>query len=72
MLIVLSPAKTLDESPCQVTGATQPVFLDKSAQLIRKLRRLSMPKVKSLMGLSDKLAELNADVTAGSSSAYAA
>jgi len=59
MLIVLSPAKTLDESPCQVKGMTQPVFLDKSSQLIRKLQRLSVPKVKTLMGLSDKLAELN-------------
>ena len=60
MLIVLSPAKTLDESrPLGELNFTMPEFLDKSGKLIRKLNRLSFHKIKSLMDLSDKLTTLN-------------
>jgi cytoplasmic iron level regulating protein YaaA (DUF328/UPF0246 family) len=60
MLILLSPAKSLVEGPA-VTGlpATQPAMLDQTETLIKTTRRLSAPKLKKLMGISDKLADLN-------------
>lgn len=62
MLIVVSPAKTLDyDSPLSVNLAsvTQPRLLDQSAQLIEPLRALTPAQVASLMSISDKLAALN-------------
>ena len=41
MLILLSPAKTLDfETPAETRTATQPVFLEHSKQLIGELQQL--------------------------------
>ena len=61
MLIVISPAKTLDYDTPPVTDiATQPDFLDQSASLIQQLRQLSPDQIGSLMKISDKLAQLNA------------
>jgi cytoplasmic iron level regulating protein YaaA (DUF328/UPF0246 family) len=60
MLIVISPAKTLDyETPAHSDQHTQPRFLDYSAQLIKLLEQLSVQSVAELMKLSDKLASLN-------------
>jgi cytoplasmic iron level regulating protein YaaA (DUF328/UPF0246 family) len=60
MLIVISPAKTLDfETPPTVKKTSQPAFLDRSAQLVADARKLSPDQVGALMGISDKLAELN-------------
>ena len=60
MLIVLSPAKTLDyETPPQTRKATQPALLARSAQLVEDARKLSPDAIGSLMGISDNLAELN-------------
>lgn len=62
MLMVISPAKTLDyESPLATQRFTQPVLLEKSHQLIDVARDLSPAQISSLMGISDKLAHLNAD-----------
>lgn len=62
MLMVISPAKTLDyESPLATSRFTQPVLLEKSQQLIDVARDLSPAQIASLMGISDKLAHLNAD-----------
>ena len=62
MLMVISPAKTLDyESPLATTRFTQPALLEKSQQLIEVARDLSPAQIASLMGISDKLAHLNAD-----------
>lgn len=62
MLIVLSPAKTLDyESPVPVQQHTRPEFMPRSQELIDLLRSLSPHEVGSLMGISDPLAALNAD-----------
>ena len=62
MLIVLSPAKTLDfESPLTTKTATQPDFLDESQQLVDQLRRFSPAELSRLMGISDPLAVLNAE-----------
>lgn len=60
MLIVISPAKTLDfESELPRVRATQPRMLDASAELVERLRDLSAKDVASLMKVSDKIAALN-------------
>lgn len=61
MLIVLSPAKTLDfETPVTAEVYSQPEFLDRAAELIAVLQRLSPAQIGSLMQISDPLAALNA------------
>jgi cytoplasmic iron level regulating protein YaaA (DUF328/UPF0246 family) len=60
MLIVISPAKTLDyETPPTTKKATQPAFLSRSGALVADARKLSPEKVGKLMGISEKLADLN-------------
>ncbi len=60
MIILLSPAKTLDtETPSRVRKATHPVFLDRSAQLVDTLRGYDRKKLGNLMSISDALAETN-------------
>ena len=62
MLIVLSPAKTLDlETPVTTKLHTTPDFLDHSSDLIDTLRRYSPAELSSLMGISDTLSALNVD-----------
>lgn len=62
MLMVISPAKTLDyESPLATQRFTQPALLEKSHQLIDVARDLSPAQIGSLMSISDKLAHLNAE-----------
>ena len=61
MLILISPAKTLDyQSELATQRYTQPELLDYSQQLIDVARTLSTQEVASLMQISDKLASLNA------------
>ena len=60
MLIVISPAKTLDYDTPPVIGAhSEPRYLDRSQQLIDNLRHYSALDLAELMKLSMKLAELN-------------
>jgi len=60
MLIVLSPAKTLDfESPAPPIAFTQPNFISESASLITELRKRSPVEISQMMSLSDKLVALN-------------
>jgi len=60
MLIVVSPAKSLDyESPLPVSTHTQPRFLDHSAELVEILRQFGPVEIARLMDISDKLAALN-------------
>lgn len=61
MLIVISPAKTLDwESPLPTDLAvSRPDFLVESAALIDLLRQQSPVEIARLMSLSDRLAALN-------------
>ena len=60
MLIVLSPAKTLDlETPVTTKLSTTADFLDRSGQLIDVLRRYSPGQISDLMSISDTLAHLN-------------
>ncbi|CNE72159.1 Protein of uncharacterised function (DUF328) [Yersinia nurmii] len=61
MLIIISPAKTLDfQSPLATKTYTQPELLDQSQALIEICRELTPPQIASLMKISDKLAGLNA------------
>lgn len=60
MLILLSPAKTLDmESPSRVSNPTEPAFLDASQKLVSGLKRMSRKKLGELMSISDALADVN-------------
>ena len=61
MLIVVSPAKTLDyESPLATQNYTQPELTEHSAELIEVCRKLTPVDIASLMKVSDKIAGLNA------------
>ncbi len=61
MLMVISPAKTLDyETPPATARFTQPQYLDHSQELIEQLRELSPQQIGELMHLSDKLSGLHA------------
>lgn len=60
MIIVLSPAKSLDyESPLPTERATRPDFLQNSAALIEVLRAKGPADIATLMSISDPLAALN-------------
>lgn len=60
MLMVISPAKTLDyTSPLATQAFSLPRYLEQSSQLIEVLRKLSPSDLAELMKLSDKLAGLN-------------
>lgn len=60
MLIVLSPAKTLDyASPIVEVAPTKPEFAADARRLVSVLRELSPLEVARLMDLSDTLAALN-------------
>lgn len=61
MLIVVSPAKTLDyESPLPPLRHTKPRMLARSAELVEGLRQLTPANIGTLMKVSDKIAGLNA------------
>jgi len=61
MLMVISPAKTLDfASPLATERFTQPALLDDARALIDVTRELTPAQIGSLMSISDKLADLNA------------
>jgi uncharacterized protein len=62
MLLVLSPAKTLNMSVTQsFKSVSQPTMLDQSQRLVDVLQSLLPSELGRLMKLSEKLAALNAD-----------
>jgi len=62
MLLLISPAKTLDfETPAPTAEFTQADFLKQSKQLISELRVLAPHDISQLMSISDKLGLLNFD-----------
>jgi cytoplasmic iron level regulating protein YaaA (DUF328/UPF0246 family) len=66
MLIVLSPAKSLDlDTPPTTDRHTSPQFIDRAAELIRILKDYSPAQVGALMSISDPLAVLNVTRYAG-------
>lgn len=60
MLVVVSPAKSLDMSPVE-TAATQPQFQEDAVRLSKTARNLTLTQLKGLMSISDDLARLNRD-----------
>ena len=60
MITIISPAKNLDfKSQLKVKANTQPLFQKESERLIKTLRKLRPVDLRSIMGISDKLAVLN-------------
>lgn len=60
MLIVISPAKTLNmEAEVPSNFFTMPQHLEKSQKLIKALKKKSTKKLEVLMGISTQLAQLN-------------
>ena len=59
MIVLLSPAKSLDYSPSPFKTHTAPRMLDESEKLVQIMRKKSAKKIGELMSLSDKLATLN-------------
>lgn len=59
MILILSPAKTLDMETVHHGELTTPKFLEYSHTLIDLLRQKSVSEIRTLMGLSHKLADLN-------------
>jgi cytoplasmic iron level regulating protein YaaA (DUF328/UPF0246 family) len=59
MILLISPSKTLDFKGQAYPNHTLPEMLDKSQLLIDRLKKLSAAQVGKLMGISEKLAQLN-------------
>ncbi|TNE46241.1 MAG: peroxide stress protein YaaA [Deltaproteobacteria bacterium] len=62
MLVILSPAKTLDyQSPLPTQTFTQPQFSEQAHQLVEILRDYDVDGIRKLMSVSEKIATLNVD-----------
>ena len=62
MYTVLSPAKKLDFStPAKGLSKTKPLFPDDTVELIKRVRKFTPQDLKRLMGISEDLANLNAE-----------
>ena len=59
MILLISPAKTLDFSGADVASYSEPRLLDHSAQLVALLRRKSARELMQLMSVSERLADIN-------------
>jgi cytoplasmic iron level regulating protein YaaA (DUF328/UPF0246 family) len=59
MLLVISPAKTLDYSHPEYSAHTQPDFTSEVKDLVGVLRKKSATQISKLMHLSEALATLN-------------
>ncbi len=61
MLILISPAKTLDfATPTSGDRFSEPVFLSETQELVGQLSQLSAAEISSIMKISEKLGVLNA------------
>jgi cytoplasmic iron level regulating protein YaaA (DUF328/UPF0246 family) len=61
MLLVISPAKTLNYSHPEYSAHTQPEFTSEVKDLVGVLRKKSPAQISKLMHLSEALATLNAE-----------
>ena len=62
MITVISPAKTLDfDSPSTTSKKSKPIFATRTKFLIDVMRKKSSKDLSKLMGISQKLAELNVE-----------
>ena len=60
MITLISPAKTLDLSTSTLETATQPDFQKETFELVGVMKKQKTEDLIKLMGISEKLAELNA------------
>ncbi len=62
MLVVISPAKTLDfETPAITNKATKPLMIKDSTELVELMREYAPDDIVNLMGVSQKIGELNSE-----------
>ena len=62
MITVISPAKTLDfDTPSTTSKKSKPIFATRTKSLIDVMRKKSPKDLSKLMGISQKLAELNVE-----------
>ena len=60
MLVVISPAKTLDYSPLNGSiGFSEPISIDKTESLVKEMRNYDPEMLSSLMKISENLGFLN-------------
>lgn len=58
MLTIISPSKNMDfDSSAPLSEVSTPVFLERSAELVKSLRKMTVEEIGELMGISAKLAE---------------
>jgi len=73
MLAILGPAKTIDTSPHGITEKSSfPQYIEQAQVLVNQVRKYSVPQLKSLMKVSDKLATLSFERYARWSNSYSA
>ena len=62
MLMIISPAKTLDfETPVTTESYSVPDYLEKSAELVEIMKKKSLRDLVNMMQVSQKIAELNVE-----------
>ncbi|MFV2051351.1 peroxide stress protein YaaA [Aliiroseovarius sp. YM-037] len=61
MLVVISPAKRLNETATTALPITQPAFQPEAVELADVARNLTAADLQKLMGISEPLAKLNVD-----------
>jgi cytoplasmic iron level regulating protein YaaA (DUF328/UPF0246 family) len=59
MLCIISPSKTQDPDVALRGEPTMPLFIDRTEQLVARLRQYDRPALAGLMKMSDKLAAIN-------------
>ena len=59
MYFVLSPAKSLNSECRELDTNYRPLLLEETAQLVKIMKQKGAIEIKSLMGVSDAIAELN-------------
>ena len=59
MIILLSPAKSLDENPSPIQDQSQIYFPKEAATIVRNLKKMKANDLQSLMKISEKLAVEN-------------
>jgi len=61
MLLLISPAKTLDFSKTEHSENSQPAFLTDTRTLVKQLKTFKSEEIGKLMGVSEKIANLNVE-----------
>jgi cytoplasmic iron level regulating protein YaaA (DUF328/UPF0246 family) len=62
MIILLSPSKAMDETtPTPMDDRSRPAFVKQAKTLANELSALDKPALQAMLGVSDKLADLNYD-----------